>query len=528
MQDTAKFFEEAWEKKAAYLPCTEARAALLPAFLTWEALLSLASRRDEATNSMIYGTDVVAARYQNSTRSTIDAGSRATSQSLKQRWKEGWTLQVHQPQRFDDALWRLCAALEAQLGCLVGCNHVSQVRRCGFLSFVSHAHLTCVHRSMLHYITPNGKQGLAPHFDDVEIFVLQTEGAKRWKVYDTDTLAAHPSGDLDERSLETPSLEVTLQPGDCLYMPRGTIHMAVANRDQLSAHLTISTYQRWTRLDLVHHLIGILLNQPVFQLNSPIDGKRSLPLGVPFQTGAALAGVASGMSATLRALASDVDQLPIPEALDSMAADFMRSRLPPYPTQLRSQGPLPTNKNDLIQPRLRRCCRLFPGPSQDDSLRAFSESGRHGVEHQREVTSYILVTCLENPREQHMLLRNDEVEGSESEEQSDADDVDSEDIEDEESGDDDNNFMAFPPACCAALEKALQLETDDEKAVLEPVRIDDLPLAGSSEVRIQLAQALWRLGVVSITSSQKSFGKTTRKAPGKNEYMRPKKSRRKG
>lgn len=31
-------------------------------------------------------------------------------------------VQVHQPQRFSDELWRLLAALEGQLGCLVGCN----------------------------------------------------------------------------------------------------------------------------------------------------------------------------------------------------------------------------------------------------------------------------------------------------------------------------------------------------------------------------------------------------------------------
>lgn len=128
-----------------YLPCTEARAALLPAFLTWDGLSSLASQRDKNNNSMMYGTDIVAARYQNGTRSTIDDGSRASNQSLARHFKEGWTLQVHQPQRFDDALWRLCAALETQLGSLVGCNHVSSKllvplhrAQCGFLSFISH------------------------------------------------------------------------------------------------------------------------------------------------------------------------------------------------------------------------------------------------------------------------------------------------------------------------------------------------------------------------------------------------------
>ena len=56
---------------------------------------------------------------------------------------------MHQPQRFDDKVWELCAALERDIGCLVGCNA---------------------------YITPAGTQGLAPHHDDVELWVCQTEG----------------------------------------------------------------------------------------------------------------------------------------------------------------------------------------------------------------------------------------------------------------------------------------------------------------------------------------------------------------
>lgn len=312
-------------------------------------------------------------------------------------------------------------------------------------------------------------------------------------------------------------------------MPRGTIHMAVAGPDQLSAHLTISTYQRWTRLDLVHHLIGILLNRPVFQITSPLDSKTSLPQGALFQTRAALADIASGMSATLLALESSTDQLPIPEALDSMGEDFMRSRLPPHPAQLRARGPSPDNKDDLIEPRLRRCCRLFPGPTQGVSLRAFTESGRCGVTvHQGEGTSYFLLTCLENSREDHMLQRNDVCEGSESEDGDGVDNVGSEDIEEDDDGDgDDRGVMVFPASCSEALEKALQLEAYREKdAAVRPIRIDDLPMPGSSEVRIQFARALWELGVVSITPSSQT-GKTARKAGNNQDTVALKKSRRK-
>jgi len=34
------------------------------------------------------------------------------------------------------------------------------------------------------YLTPAGSQGFAPHYDDVEAFVLQLEGSKDWKLYD--------------------------------------------------------------------------------------------------------------------------------------------------------------------------------------------------------------------------------------------------------------------------------------------------------------------------------------------------------
>jgi ribosomal protein L16 Arg81 hydroxylase len=33
------------------------------------------------------------------------------------------------------------------------------------------------------YITPGGSQGLSPHHDDVEVFILQLEGEKHWRLY---------------------------------------------------------------------------------------------------------------------------------------------------------------------------------------------------------------------------------------------------------------------------------------------------------------------------------------------------------
>ena len=33
------------------------------------------------------------------------------------------------------------------------------------------------------YLTPANSQGFAPHYDDIEAFVLQLEGRKHWRVY---------------------------------------------------------------------------------------------------------------------------------------------------------------------------------------------------------------------------------------------------------------------------------------------------------------------------------------------------------
>lgn len=60
------------------------------------------------------------------------------------------------PQQYCDELWHLNAALEDEFGCLVGANS---------------------------YITPARSQGLAPHFDDVEVFALQLEGAKVHRLF---------------------------------------------------------------------------------------------------------------------------------------------------------------------------------------------------------------------------------------------------------------------------------------------------------------------------------------------------------
>ena len=75
----------------------------------------------------------------------------------------------------------------------------------------------------------------------------QTEGAKRWRLYApplaSDVLASTSSGNYEQAAIGKAFADVTLETGDMLYLPRGTIHQALCAGEQHSMHATISTAQ---------------------------------------------------------------------------------------------------------------------------------------------------------------------------------------------------------------------------------------------------------------------------------------------
>ena len=259
-----------------------------------------------------WGADVNAVRLRGGRKEVMNApaGEAVDPELLKRLYRdEGCTLQVHQPQRWNDTLWKVCAALEEELGCLAGCNA---------------------------YITPPGQQGLAPHFDDVDLWVCQTEGSKHWRVYSqvgvgeasegptvftggdlAEICATCSSGDLDPEQFAKNGvvllMEETLQVGDVLYIPRGCVHeaRAVSGDDGHSCHVTISTHQRWC--------LGEALRQGLGRAMATAHLRVPLALRMPLEHSARGAGVppsdlsshkkmAALAAEGLRALAHDLEQ----------------------------------------------------------------------------------------------------------------------------------------------------------------------------------------------------------------------------
>lgn len=109
------------------------------------------------------------------------------------------------------------------------------------------------------FATLSRSQGFSPHFDTLDVFVLQIEGSKNWCVGPSAlALPTLRQGYLvDNAFRDLPHQEFLLTPGDVLYIPRGTVHWATTS-DQHSVHITMD-------IDTATH---------VDMLKSALDGFR--------------------------------------------------------------------------------------------------------------------------------------------------------------------------------------------------------------------------------------------------------------
>lgn len=95
------------------------------------------------------------------------------------------------------------------------------------------------------YITPPGAKGLDCHFDSYDVLILQISGRKRWQIYDRpiENPLANQYFNKDNYLKPEPTLEITLEEGDLLYLPRGFVHEA-HSLDSTSIHITLGLHNK--------------------------------------------------------------------------------------------------------------------------------------------------------------------------------------------------------------------------------------------------------------------------------------------
>ncbi len=165
--------------------------------------------------------------------------------ALSNQYAQGKTIFVHKLEQRWKSVATLCRNLEATL------HHP-------------------VNASM--FLTPRNSQGLSAHFDSVEVFVLQLEGSKHWRLYKpTVELPLQDAFEpIPREQIGKPIQEVHVKPGDLMYIPRGVIHEAFASDDS-SLHITVAV-SVFRLTDLVRTALACLSAKDV-------RFRRAVPIG---------------------------------------------------------------------------------------------------------------------------------------------------------------------------------------------------------------------------------------------------------
>ncbi len=92
------------------------------------------------------------------------------------------------------------------------------------------------------FLTPPHSRGVDPHYDPVSVFLRQVHGAKRWRISAPAVRWPGRRTGFDAAAVAAagePVLDVVLREGQCLYIPRGFVHVG-ETAGEPSVHLSVS------------------------------------------------------------------------------------------------------------------------------------------------------------------------------------------------------------------------------------------------------------------------------------------------
>ncbi|KAJ8009306.1 hypothetical protein DPEC_G00087520 [Dallia pectoralis] len=240
------FFRDTWEKKPIVVQRQDGGNYYKGLFSTAEFDRIL--RQEDVQ----YGVNLDVTSYTNGKRETHNPPGRALPFTVWDFYESGCSLRMLNPQAFSSTVWNVLSILQEQFGSMAGANV---------------------------YLTPPGTQGFAPHYDDIEAFVVQLEGKKHWRVYsprsEDEVLPVLSSPNFSQSEIGKPILEVVLEAGDLLYMPRGFIHQGDCLPDAHSLHITVSSYQKNSWGDLLAKVVPAAV---AMAMEEDVDFRRGLPL----------------------------------------------------------------------------------------------------------------------------------------------------------------------------------------------------------------------------------------------------------
>ncbi|KAK7104186.1 ribosomal oxygenase 1-like [Littorina saxatilis] len=302
---TDRFFRELWEQKPLLV-----RRHLPDYNKGWFSTAEF--DRILRQENIQFGVNIDITSYVDDKRETHNPAGRAYAPLVWDFYQKGCSVRFLNPQSYCRSMWKILSVIQEFFNCSVGANV---------------------------YLTPPGTQGFAPHYDDIEAFVIQLEGKKHWKLYnprsDEETLPRFSSKNFSQNDIGGTILDVVLEAGDLLYFPRGTIHQASADENEHSLHVTFSCYQRNTWGDILEKLVPQAL---AMAIEENIEFRRGLPhdflsyMGIVHQDKESTEReqFQSKVESLVKSL---VDHLPLDAACDQMGKQAIHDALPPVLTE---------------------------------------------------------------------------------------------------------------------------------------------------------------------------------------------------
>jgi Uncharacterized conserved protein len=106
---------------------------------------------------------------------------------------------------------------------------------------------------MISYATDQG--GVGPHFDSYDVFLLQAQGRRHWRIGRQKDLALRSDLPLKVLARFQPEQEYVLEPGDMLYLPPGYAHDGIAKGECQTYSIGLRAP---ARAELARELLGRL------------------------------------------------------------------------------------------------------------------------------------------------------------------------------------------------------------------------------------------------------------------------------
>lgn len=125
-------------------------------------------------------------------------------------------------------------------------------------------------------------------------------------------------------------MALTLEAGELLYFPRGTIHEGYTSNDSHSLHITLSVYQNTSYVDLLEHILPKALK---LAAENDVEFRKGLPLHYLKSCGA-VNKQHSQQKMNVKARIQDlmqslVEYIDIDNAADQLGRKFMRDSMAP-------------------------------------------------------------------------------------------------------------------------------------------------------------------------------------------------------